>query len=68
MSIKSDAWYNVINAPHIEGNVIAGNNLLPCITFMEVFIGYEGHCPWLKLNFLSFDTKHDILWTMFKGQ
>ena len=37
-------------------------NILSCITF------YGSIYPRLKLNILSFDTKHDILWTMFKGQ
>ena len=35
---------NVISAPQIEGNVIAGNNLLPCITFYNC-IGWSSVHP-----------------------
>ena len=52
----------IIGAPQIEGSFfIAGNNLLPCTTVYKSTY-WVNEC--LKL---TFDTKHDILWVMFKG-
>ena len=40
-------------------------NILPCITFCGsiYWLNKMSHRPCLKLNFLSFDTKHNTLWT-----
>ena len=54
---------HIISAPQIKGNFfIAVNNLLPCITlYRSIYWVNKCHLPCLNLNFLSFDTKHDIV-------
>ena len=52
---------------HFYKRVMHGRKLFPAMTFLPTNY-WVNVCYYscLKLNFLSFDTKHDMLWTMLR--